>query len=121
MRNRKDETMIATWITIFSGIWLLLSPFVLMYADQTPTVNDSMIGLIIGVLALSRILTPIKSLWLGRITILLGFWLILAPFVLGYGSSPARLNDVLLGILLAVVSFWHSNTTAVHHRHRAIA
>jgi hypothetical protein len=42
-----------------------------------------------------------------QINILLGAWLIAAPFVLGYASSrPEMGNDVALGVLLIACSWW---------------
>lgn len=41
--------------------------------------------------------------WLG---IILGIWLIIAPFVLGYSNViNAMWNDIIIGILVAVVSY----------------
>ena len=42
-----------------------------------------------------------------EINILLGTWLIAAPFVMGYSISAVELvNDVALGILLVACSWW---------------
>ena len=42
-----------------------------------------------------------------QINILLGAWLIAAPFVLGYAGSRMEMgNDVALGILLIACSWW---------------
>ncbi|MGB9804106.1 SPW repeat protein [Desulfofundulus sp.] len=41
--------------------------------------------------------------WLG---IVIGIWLIIAPFVLGYSRVVnAMWNDIIIGILVAVVSY----------------
>lgn len=34
---------------------------------------------------------------------LFGLWLILAPFVLGYQTSAARANDIIVGIAIAIM------------------
>ena len=42
-----------------------------------------------------------------QINVLLGAWLIAAPFVLGYASSRMEMgNDITMGILLIVCSWW---------------
>jgi hypothetical protein len=42
-----------------------------------------------------------------EINILLGAWLVAAPFILGYSSSTAELaNDVAIGALLIGCSWW---------------
>ncbi len=46
--------------------------------------------------------------WASWVDFVLGLWLIIAPFVLGYRalSGTATWNDVLLGVLIAVFSLW---------------
>jgi hypothetical protein len=42
-----------------------------------------------------------------QIDILLGAWLIIAPYVLGYSTSRVELtNDIALGIVLVCCSWW---------------
>ena len=36
------------------------------------------------------------SVWISDLDILAGIWLIIAPFVLLYGSGRARVNDIVL-------------------------
>jgi hypothetical protein len=44
-----------------------------------------------------------------EINIVLGAWLILAPFVMGYSGSTVELtNDVALGVLLIGCSWWNA-------------
>jgi len=48
-----------------------------------------------------------------EINIVLGAWLIVAPFVMGYSvSTTALANDVVLGILLIACSCWILAATA---------
>ena len=42
------------------------------------------------------------SLWTSRLNVVAGIWLIIAPFVLTYGNRTARVNDIVLGIVIAV-------------------
>ena len=45
--------------------------------------------------------------WIGWSNVILGIWLICAPFILGYSSSAGALwNDILLGILVACFGCW---------------
>ncbi len=55
--------------------------------------------------ALSNSVGLIKSLsWLNAI---LGLWLIIAPFTLGYSKlASAMWNDVVIGIIVLVVGAW---------------
>lgn len=45
---------------------------------------------------------PTTSTWISVLNVLAGIWLIIAPFVLLYGDSTALINDIVLGIVIAV-------------------
>ena len=47
------------------------------------------------------------------INVIAGIWLIIAPFVLGYCTTAARWNDVVLGIIIAAMSLWSLVSTQV--------
>lgn len=42
------------------------------------------------------------SVWISGLNVLAGIWLIIAPFVLLYGNRTARINDIVLGIVIGV-------------------
>jgi hypothetical protein len=42
------------------------------------------------------------SVWPSTINVIAGIWLIIAPFVLLYGSMRARANDIVLGIVIGI-------------------
>ncbi len=41
---------------------------------------------------------------LSWVNVLAGIWLVIAPWVLGYTSTAAKVNDVLLGVVIGVVA-----------------
>ncbi|HEY2799860.1 MAG TPA: SPW repeat protein [Chthoniobacterales bacterium] len=45
---------------------------------------------------------PTTSVWISGLNVLAGIWLIIAPFVLVYDNSTARINDIVLGIVIGV-------------------
>ncbi|MGH8093051.1 MAG: SPW repeat domain-containing protein [Chthoniobacterales bacterium] len=46
--------------------------------------------------------TTMTSVWISGLNVIAGIWLILAPFMLLYENSTARINDIVLGIVIAV-------------------
>jgi hypothetical protein len=46
------------------------------------------------------------------INVILGAWLIVAAWVLGYTTAAARAEDVVLGIAVVLVSLWAANSVA---------
>jgi hypothetical protein len=42
------------------------------------------------------------SVWISSVNVIAGIWLIIAPFVLLYQRGTARVNDIVLGIVIGV-------------------
>lgn len=101
MRNRTDiERRVGTrdndarlvrwpdWLGSIAGVWLIIAPFVLDYDTTRATVNS----IIVGVLAL--IVSSLSALtyspapnWLH---VVVGIWLVVAPFALSYGDAGEK-------------------------------
>ena len=93
-------------ISILLGIWLILAPFVLAYTGvQVATWNDIILGVLICAMALIRTFGAGQA-GAGWINVLLGIWLVIAPFILNYGENPAPTwNDIILGILIIIFAW----------------
>lgn len=100
----------ARWVSgvnVLAGIWLVLAPFVLQLDVAAARWNDVLIGLAVLILALVRERKPLRSRAVSWINMVLGVWLVLAPFVLGYGDArTAAGNDVVVGIIIVVFALW---------------
>ena len=103
----------ASGLDIIAGIWLIISSWVLSYASHTtPFWNDVIIGAVIAVIALIRFFGAWRASWLSWINVVLGIWLIISPWVLGYtGIHAAAWNNVILGIIVIVLSWWSAMST----------
>ena len=104
----RPRTFGASGINILVGIWLILAPFILAYTGlQVAMWNDIILGVLVGVIALIRTFGTAQA-GTSWINVLLGIWLIIAPFVLNYGDNATpRWNDVILGILIVIFA-WSS-------------
>jgi hypothetical protein len=101
-----NQVKLASGLNVLAGIWEILAPFILGYSGfVTPTTNAIIVGLIVAVLAAIRYFGAYSASWLSWINAILGVWLIVAPFILGYGN-PARTNDIIVGIIIAVLGTW---------------
>jgi hypothetical protein len=101
-----EEVRFGSGVVIITAIWEMLAPLVLGYSTLVvPTANALIVGLIALVLGVSRYLRPQRWEWMSWVGGALGVWLIVAPFLLSYGN-PARVNDVLVGMVMAVGSTW---------------
>lgn len=109
----RSQVYTASGLNIVAGLWLVIAPYVLDYAgiDQART-NDLIVGLIVAVLASIRVGTPLRLEGLSWVNFVLGGWLILAPFVLGYASGRPLWNDVILGIIVLALAAWSAMATS---------
>lgn len=119
--DSRPQVTTASGINVLAGIWLIIAPFILGYANSTPTTNDIWLGIIVGILALIRIFSNARSTWLSGINVLAGIWLIIAPFVLSYANNTPRVNDIVLGIIVIAFALWSGGASTVTRTHRGPA
>ena len=99
------------------GIWLVLAPFLLSYSDITGAVwNDILVGVVVAILAWIRVGRPLFNEGVGWTNLVLGVWLIVAPFVIGYGASTVALwKDVIVGVVVVVLAAMSAISSQGHH------
>jgi hypothetical protein len=94
-------------VNLILGVWLFLSPWLLGYAGTT--VNASWNAWIFGValVVFSAIAVSMPQTWEEVINLLIGIWMVISPWVLGFtGARSAESNAVIVGILAIVFSVW---------------
>lgn len=102
---------------LVAGIWMILAPFLLGYAAITAAVwNDVIIGLAVAVLAGTRLAKPLEREGASWTNLVLGLWLIAAPFALGYAATAAALwNDIVIGVVVAALGAWSAVASRDYH------
>lgn len=102
---------IVTLLMLLCAIWLIVAPWILRYPITDPAEeaqrNETGVGLVMLFVAGARMLR--RRGWLSDlITLLLGLWLLVAPFVVDYGGEATprvvRNNELVLGILLTALA-----------------
>ena len=129
LRNANRETRWQDWVTLALAIWLFISPWVLRFggpavigsgahsaaggasSGQIDAINAAawnawVLGVVVFLIALS-ILGKV-SLWQEWVNIVLGVWIFIAPWVLGFihAAPSAAKEHWVLGAVLAVISIW---------------
>ena len=98
------------WARIASfvlGIWLMVAPSVLGYADPA-RINDHIVGPVVfgfAFIAIWQLMQPLR--W---IELIAGAWLLAAPWIFGYETAPT-INNIVVGLLLAVLAFLGAKTS----------
>ena len=102
-----------SWINILLAIWVIVSPFVLAFADRPRLMwNNVATGCAIGILAILRTSMRNQPGW-SWANVVLGVWLIISPLVLVYViGSNALWNNVILGIIITILA-WSNSAAAV--------
>lgn len=104
------------WIGLLLGAWLFISPWMLGYAGvANAALNAWMVGAVV-VLVSAASLARFGRRW-AWIAVVLGLWLLIAPFVLQVAAvaEPVYWNMVGVGALLVLVAGW---SLAVRRRRR---
>ncbi|HEY7000178.1 MAG TPA: SPW repeat protein [Candidatus Udaeobacter sp.] len=94
----------ASWLNVLLGIWVIISPFVVQFARLPAAMwNNVIVGIVIAILALIRTSTPRQIGWSWANGIL-GIWMIISPFALGTMTTAILWNNIILGIVIAIVA-----------------
>lgn len=121
----RAQAKVASGLELLVGLWLIISPFVLGYSDlgqATKTIasqatnNDLIVGFTIAVIGAIRLANAYRfgeyelpTMWLSWLSALLGLWLIVSPFVLGFsGLATPFWNSIIVGIIVAVLGVWNA-------------
>lgn len=80
------------------GFWLVVSPFVIDFAISASLWNTLLAGAVLLLLTLLRVSRP-GATGLMVATVLVGVWLIAAPFLFDYLSMGMFWNSTLVGLL----------------------
>ena len=91
---------------------LFISPFLFSYAAMTATAfDDYIIAVVVFALAAIRQATIKRSEWLSWVNLVLGVWLIVSPFILGFTSLIAIWATIILGIVIGALSIANISET----------
>lgn len=87
------------------GGWLIVAPLALGFqSDLTAMANTALIGVLLLAAALGAIFVPRP--WEDWTETALGLWLAISPWVLGFDSVLARVNAVVIGLVVLTLALW---------------
>ena len=113
----RGQVATASGLDVLAGIWLLISPFVLHFIVHNATTNNVILGIIVGVLALIRFLGTDDLPVLSWINVILGIWVLISPWALGFASARVPMtNNVITGIVVIVLAAWSALATQSDRR-----
>jgi hypothetical protein len=98
------------WANLLLGAWLFVSPWVLQFvvgtgSNASAAWNAWISGTVIAVIAVAALLQ--SQQWKEWANIVVGIWVAISPWVLGYTSlTTATSNAVIVGILTVCLAGW---------------
>ena len=118
--GREDRTIGGwqDWVNLMLGVWLFIAPYVGVGArNDIAAWNSYAAGaavVILAIAALSR-----WRVWEEWVNLVIGLWLVLAPFVLGFTHQPAPMwNQIIVGLLIGAGALWAAvqfSPRGMHH------
>lgn len=111
-----NEARTLSGLNILAGIWLIIAPFVLNYASSGNKWQEVVFGAIIAILGVIR-LAASNVAWPSWINLLAGIWIIIAPWAISNTTTAARWNEVIIGIMVAVLAWGSGAITVKSHHH----
>jgi hypothetical protein len=117
-RNYAAQARIASGLNILLGIWLIASPWVFDYSGTPAVMNSVMIGILIAILAASRLASLRDTASLSGVNLVLAVWTAASSWLFGYAQNVAGVRDnVIVGIVIAALAVWSGGATIADQRH----
>lgn len=95
------------WGMLLLGIWLFISPWAIEYVETHVYAAWSawIAGAAIAAFAIAEIYK--MRLWEEWVTLALGLWTLVSPWVLAFASNrEAMRNSVVVGALVVILAIW---------------
>ncbi|MFA6427682.1 MAG: SPW repeat protein [Candidatus Magasanikbacteria bacterium] len=109
MQQQRMYVKTTSGVDIVAGVWLILSPFILSFTEVTSALWNSIIfGIaVIALSALRETEEGTKVRWPSWTNAVIGLWLVLSPFILGFTDNRvAYINTLVLGIIVLILASW---------------
>lgn len=94
------------WADVVLAVLLFIAPWILQFAGTPAAAWNAWIGgIVVAALAISALLRFAE--WEEWLIALVGLWLVLSPWLLGFAAMAAAMwSTVILGALIVISSAW---------------
>lgn len=94
------------WANLILGAWLIIAPFTgLGGTSDIAAWNSYVAGTAVAIFALAALVRP--QLWEEWLNLVVGAWLVIAPFALGFTDQYGVMwNQIVVGLAIAGVALW---------------
>lgn len=94
------------WFNLVLASWLILAPFFAFgISGDVAAWNSYVCGAIVAIFAIAALVRP--QVWEEWVNLVIGVWLIVAPFALGFTDQPGPMwNQIVVGFLIGGDALW---------------
>ena len=89
-------------INLVLGAFLLVSPWIFGFASGVQSQNAIVCGVIIAVLSIAALAAFAE--WEEWLNLVVGLWVLVSPWVLGFANTTAMRVSVIVGLVVAVIA-----------------
>lgn len=113
----RDERRWQDWGNALLGGWLILAPFVgIGVVNDVAAWSSYVTGTVVAIIAIAAIIHP--KMWEEWVNLVVGFWLIIAPFLLGFTVQQGPTwNHFIVGLLISIDALWVMMQLPSQHKH----
>jgi hypothetical protein len=89
-------------VNLILGAILFVSPWVFGYATGMPLKNAFVLGIVIAAVSIAALAA--LAVWEEWLNLILGLWVLISPWVLGFAQGAAMKVHVIIGAIVAVLA-----------------
>ena len=106
------------WMILIGGIWLFISPWLLRYSHANYSWNAFAMGILLMIFSLMAL--GDKRIWEEWVTLIVGAWIFISPWVLGFANARESWNFYIVGGAVFILSIWDLSLYNNMNRHQSI-
>jgi hypothetical protein len=89
-------------LNLVLGALLFLSPWIFGFASGAETQNAVISGIVIAVLSIAALAAFAE--WEEWLNLIVGLWVLVSPWVLGFAAGTAMTVHVVIGAIVAIIA-----------------
>lgn len=106
------------WIILIGGIWLFISPWLLSFGDANYSWDAFIMGILLIIFSLFALGN--KRIWEEWVTLIIGAWIFISPWVLGFAGRGNEWNFFIVGAVIFILSIWDLSLYNNVNKHQSI-
>ncbi|WP_433606318.1 SPW repeat domain-containing protein [Dactylosporangium sp. CA-139114] len=100
------QAVVIDGLVLLAGAWLAISPWVVGFSASAPnlTVNDLILGIAIGVIALGLAMAPGRMFRLSWAMTAIGVWVVISPWIVQRGTTGPTIGTIVSNVVAGAVT-----------------